>query len=152
MTHLAADALIEAIDGPTAVGSLEGKSMPILTRLPNGKLGFRIMGKFAKSTAPAGILRVTLESGQSIRVGGEQVFYRKGLEEVRAAELAAGDALEPSWDYRDAYSPPDLPDRRPADGTIRVASVVPDGEAEIFSAPIRQTGKFFATCGALLKA
>jgi hypothetical protein len=46
MTHLAADALIEAIDGPAVVGSLEGKSMPILTRPPNGKLGFRMMGKF----------------------------------------------------------------------------------------------------------
>jgi hypothetical protein len=152
MTHLAADALIEAIDGPTVVGSLEGKSMPILTRLPNGKLGFRIMGKFAKSAAPTGILRVTLENGQSIRVGGEQVFFRKGREEIRAAELAAGDMLEPSWDYREAYYPPDLPGRRPADGTIRVVSVVPDGDAETFSAPIRETGKFFATCGVLLKA
>jgi hypothetical protein len=152
MTCLAGDALIEAIDGPTVVGSLEGKSMPILTRLPNGKLGFRIMGKFAKSASPEGILRITLENGQSIRVGGEQVFFRKGLAEVRAAALAAGDALEPSWDYRDAYHPPDLPARRPADGTIRVVSVVPDGEAETFSAPIRETGKFFATCGALLKA
>jgi hypothetical protein len=152
MTHLTADALIEAIDGPTVVGSLEGKSMPILTRLPNGKLGFRIMGKFAKSASPAGILCVTLENGQSIRVGGEQVFFRNGLEDVRAAELAPGDGLEPSWDYRDAYRPPDLSARRSADGTIRVVGVVADGEAETFTAPIRETGKFFATCGVLLKA
>jgi hypothetical protein len=152
MTHLAADALIEAIDGPAVVGSLEGKSMPILTRLSNGKLGFRIMGKFAKSPAPTGILRVTLENGQSIRVGAEQMFFRHGLAEIRAAELAVGDTLEPSWDYRDAYSPPDLPGRRPADGTIRVVSIVADGEAETFSAPIRETGRFFATCGVLLKA
>jgi hypothetical protein len=82
MTQLAADALIEAIDGPTVVGSLEGKSMPIFARLPSGKLGFRIMGKFAKSASRAGILRVTLENGQSIRVGGEQTFFRKGLAEV----------------------------------------------------------------------
>jgi hypothetical protein len=95
---------------------------------------------------------VTFENGQSIRVGGEQVFFRKGLEEIRGAELVAGDTLEPSWDYRDAYRPPDLPGRRPADGTIRVVSVVPDGEAETFSAPIRETGKLFATCGVLLKA
>ena len=152
MTQLAADALIEAIDGPTVVGSLEGKSMPIFARLPSGKLGFRIMGKFAKSASRAGILRVTLENGQSIRVGGEQIFFRKGLAEVRAAELASGDALEPSWDYRDAYSPPDLAARRPADGSIRVVGVVADGDGETFSAPIRETGKFFATCGVLLKA
>ncbi len=152
MTHLAADALIEAIDGPAVVGSLEGKSMPILTRLPNGKLGFRMMGKFAKSAAPGPVVRVILENGQSIRTGVEQVFFRKGMEEVRAAELAPGDGLEPAWDYRAAYRPPDLPDSRPADGTLRVVTVAPDGEAETFSAPIRETGKFFATCGALLKA
>jgi hypothetical protein len=70
MTHLAADALIEAIDGPTVVGSLEGKSMPILRGLP----------------------------------------------------------------------------------TLRVVTVVPDGETEMLSAPIRETAKLFATCGALLKA
>jgi hypothetical protein len=152
MTHLAADARIEAIDGPAVVGSLEGKSMPILTRLPNGKLGFRMMGKFAKSAAPGPVVRITLENGQTIRTGAEQVFFRKGMEEVRAAELAPGDALEPAWDYRMAYRPPDLPDSRPADGTLRVVTVVPDGDAETFSAPIRETGKFFATCGALLKA
>jgi hypothetical protein len=93
---------------------------------------------------------VTLENGQSIRVGGEQVFFRKGLEEIRGAELAPGDTLEPSWDFRDTYSPPDLPGK-PAGGTIRVVSVAPDGEAETFSAPTRETGKFFATCGVLLK-
>jgi hypothetical protein len=67
-------------------------------------------------------------------------------------ELASGDTLEPSWDYRDAYSPPDLAARRPADGSIRVVGVVADGEGETFSAPIRETGKFFATCGVLLKS
>jgi hypothetical protein len=150
MTHLAADALIEAIDGRrwSVAG---GKSMPILTRLPNGKLG-RMMGKFAKSPAPCHVVRVTLENGQSIRTGLEQVFFRKGMEEVRAAELEPGDSLEPAWDYRTEYRPPDLQDSRPADGTLRLVAVVPDGEAETFSAPIRETGKFFATCGALLKA
>jgi hypothetical protein len=126
--------------------------MPIVTRLPNGELGFRMMGKFAKSAASGPVVRVTLEKGQSIRTGVEQVFFRKGTEQVRAPELAPGRALEPAWDYRTAHRPPDLPESRPADGTLRVGTVVSDGEAETFSAPIRETGKFFATCGALLKA
>lgn len=152
MASLAADALVEAIDGPAVVGTLEGKSMPILTRLPNGKLGFRMMGKFAKSAAPEALVRVTFENGQSVRVGAAQVFFKKGMIEVRASELRPGDTIEPSWDYRDGYRPPDLPERRQADGTLLVTAVAPDGEAEAFSAPIRETGKFFLTCGALLKA
>ena len=107
--------------------------MPILTRLPNGKLGFRTMGKFAKSAAPGHVVRVTLENRQSIRTGLEQVFFRKGMEEVRAAELGPGDSHEPAWDYRTEYRPPDLQDSRPAGGTLRVVAVVPDGEAETFS-------------------
>lgn len=152
MVSLTGEALVEAIDGPAKVGTLEGKSMPILTRLPNGKLGFRMMGKFAKSAAPVAVLRVTFENGQSVRVGPEQVFFKKGMVEIAAASLVPGDAVEPAWDYRDGYAPPDLSGRRPADGTLRVAAVAPDGDAEVFSAPIRETGRFFLTCGALLKA
>jgi len=152
MASLAADALLEAIDGPAVVGTLEGKSMPILTRLPSGKLGFRMMGKFAKAPEARAIVRVSFENGQSVRVGRDQIFFKKGMVEVPAAELRSGDPIEPSWDYRDGYRPPDLPEQRPADGTLLVASVTADGEAEVFSAPIRETGRFFLTCGALLKA
>lgn len=152
MTALTAETLVEAIDGPAQVGALEGKSMPILTRLPDGKLGFRIMGKFAKAPSASPVVRVTFENGQSVRVGVDQVFFKKGMAEAAAGSLRPGDALEPSWDYRDGYQPPDLPEQRPADGTLRVVSVAPDGEAETFSAPIRETGRFFLACGVMLKA
>jgi hypothetical protein len=152
MASLAPDALLEAIDGPALVGTLEGKSMPILTRLPNGRLGFRIMGKFVRSATALPIVRVGLENGRAVRVGAGQIFFKKGMVEVAASELRPGDALEPSWDYPDGYRPPDVPERRPADGALLVSSVSPEGEAETFSAPIRETGRFFLTCGALLKA
>jgi hypothetical protein len=151
-TALTAETLVEAIDGPAKVGALEGKSMPILTRLPNGKLGFRMMGKFVKAPSASPVVRVTFENGQDVRVGRDQVFFRKDMVEVAAGELRPGDALVPSWDYRDGYRPPDLPEQRPADGALRVVAVAPEGEAEIFSAPIRETGRFFLTCGVMLKA
>lgn len=151
MTALAADAQIEAIDGPAAVGPLEGKSMPVLTRFPDGRIGFRMMGKFQK-TGPVPVLKVTFENGKSVRVGPEQLFVKKDGATVTAADLRPDDAVAPSWDYRAGYRPPDLPDRRPADGTLLVKSVSPDGEAEVLGAPVRETGVFFLACGALLKA
>jgi hypothetical protein len=90
VASLAGDAQVEAIDGPNSVGALEGKSMPILTRLPNGKIGFRMMGKFAKSAAPAPIVKVTLENGESVRVGRDQIFFKAGMVETPASELKAG--------------------------------------------------------------
>ena len=152
MASLAADAQVEAIDGPNAVGALEGKSMPILTRLPNGKIGFRMMGKFAKSAAPAPIVKVTLENGATVRVGPEQIFFKEGMVETPASELKAGDPLIPVWHYKEGYAPPDLPNQRPSDGTLLVAAVADDGEGDVFHAPIRETGIFFLTVGPLCKA
>ena len=152
MASLAGDAQVEAIDGPNVVGALEGKSMPILTRLPNGKIGFRMMGKFLKGAAPAPILKVTLENGESVRVGHDQIFFKEGMVETPAAELKAGDPLIPVWHYKAGYTPPDLPDLRPSDATLRVKEVAADGEAELFHAPIRETGIFFLTVGPLCKA
>lgn len=152
MASLTAEALIEAIDGPVAVGTLEGKSMPVLTRFPDGRIGFRMMGKFAKAPAPVPVVKVTFENGASVRVGADQVFLKKPMVPVKASELQPGDGVVPSWDYREGYRPPDLEERRPADGTLLVESVAPDGEAEVLSAPIRETGIFFLHCGALLQA
>ena len=152
MASLAADAQVEAIDGPNAVGALEGKSMPTLTRLPNGKIGFRMMGKFAKSAAPVPLVKVTLENGASVRVGKDQIFFKAGMVETPASELKAGDSLIPVWDYPKGYQPHDLPAARQADGTLRVSAVAPDGEGDVFHAPIRETGIFFLTIGPLCKA
>lgn len=151
MASLTAQAQVEAIDGPNDVGALEGKSMPILTRLPNGKIGFRMMGKFVKAPEPKPVVKVTLENGRSVRVGEEQIFFTKDGREVAAKDLKAGDALVPSWHYPPGYVPPDV-ERRPDDGALLVSAVANDGLDEVFHAPIRETGIFFLTIGPLCKA
>lgn len=152
MASLTAEAQVEAIDGPNDVGALEGKSMPILTRLPNGKIGFRMMGKFVKAPEPKPIVKLTLENGRAVRVGAEQIFFTKDGREVAAKDLRAGEALVPSWHYPPGYAPPDVPDRRPDDGALLVSAVAEDGVGEVFHAPIRETGIFFLTIGPLCKA
>jgi hypothetical protein len=152
MASLCPDTLLEAIDGPVAVGSLEGKSMPILTRFPDGRIGFRIMGKFVKSPEPKPLVRVVFETGLSVRLGADQVLIGPGGSPIRAGELKPGDRIVWAWDYRPGYRPPDLPQARPSDGTLQVKEVAPEGEGEVYSAPIRETGVFFLHCGALLQA
>ena len=151
MAGLATDALIEGIDGPTAAGSLEGKSLPVLTRFSDGRIGFRIMGKFARTSAPVPIVRIVFENLRSVRVSADQMFFRTPMNPVAAADLKPGEGIEVSWDYREGYRPVDLPERRPSDRSLRVQSVVAEGVEEAFSAPIHETGVFFLTCGALLK-
>ena len=53
--------------------------------------------------ASAPVVRVTLANGASFRVGTEQIVFKKGMVECRAADLAPGDALVPAFTYLEGY-------------------------------------------------
>src|ERR687888_903381 len=97
MPGLTADSLIETIDGPMTVGQLLGKSMPVLTRLPDrdhNNLGFRLM-RVAKGGKRAAVVKITLDNGLSATVATDHVFYKKGAQEtVLAKDLQIGEQLE----------------------------------------------------------
>ena len=69
MTRLAADAEVESIDGPVAIGGMVGKFVPVLTRLADGQLGFRMMREVREVEATGRILRVVDAGGRAVRVG-----------------------------------------------------------------------------------
>ena len=93
LTRLAADSLVETIDGPVEIVKLVGKVMPVLTRFEDGKLGFRMMTQIRELDPEADLLRLTNGDGQVLRVGADHVFVRADGREVRARELAPGDEL-----------------------------------------------------------
>ena len=144
---------VESVEGPLAIASLVGKSMPVLTRLASGLVGFRMMTKVTCTATGVGVLSVTFDNGHVAVVDRGHVFYRPGLVEQPAESLAIGDVLDASFAY-----PPDYVFRR-ADGTtevstggVRVTALVDAGLADVYTALVNETQRYYLTAGVLSKA
>ncbi len=148
MPGITEDSLVETIEGPMRMGRLAGKSMPVLTRLPNGQFGFRRMA-VRKTGEGVPVVRIVLNNGQGVVAAEDHVFFRKGAREtVLAKDLKVGDLLEPSWFFPEGYVSPLFPDV-PSEGGYRVGKVEPGGRADVFHGTVRETHRYYLTCGVL---
>jgi hypothetical protein len=143
---LAADCMIETAEGPVAMGETPGKGFAVLTRLPDGRLGFRQLIKVAAS-GPVELVRVVLDRGHAVVTARGHVFYRRGMVAVPAAELAPGDLLETAFHFREGYVPPDAV--APVGPAITVRAVEPAGEGQVLTGTVRDTHVLFLTAGVL---
>ncbi len=158
LTRLAGDAQVESIDGPLEIGGMVGKFLPVLTRVGDGSLGFRMMRE-VRQVEPAGrILRIVNAEGQSVRVGVGHVFVRADGKDVRAGDLVAGDRLEAGWTYPPGYVLPEADEyAAPARGrswepVIVVAAIESSGEEPLFGFTVNETRNYFLTFGARSRA
>ena len=150
---MSGDSQIETVDGPVAIGTLVGKRMPVLTRLPDGRIGFRLMTGIEAAGQGVAVLRVVFDNGQSVVVTPDHVFYRKGMEECAANALQSGDLLETSFHFPEGYELERTDGSRgPSAGAVRVASVEDAGTADVFAGVVNETAAYFTTAGALCKA
>jgi len=150
---LAGDSFIESVEGPVAIATLAGKPMPVLTRLPNGQIGFRLMTKIACTAAGVPVVRVSFDNGQSVVVDHGHVFYAPGMVERAVVSLVAGDVLATSFHFPAGYV------YRREDGTaetsvggVRVVTIEEAGAADVFSGNVNETHCYFVTAGVLCKA
>ncbi len=150
---LSGDSLIETVDGPLAIASLVGKSMPVLTRLPDHRIGFRLMTKIACAATGTPVVRVTLDNGQAVIVDRGHVFYAHGMVERAVDSLAIGEMLDTSFHFPAGY------EFRRVDGGseisaggVRVQAIADAGTADVFTGIVNETGCYFATAGVLCKA
>src|SRR5881628_3556635 len=95
---LAASCMVETAEGPVPIADTPGKGFPVLTRLPSGRLGFRQLLK-VNAAGPVSLVRVLLATGHAVLAARGQLFYRAGMQPVRAVELAPGDPLETAFHY-----------------------------------------------------
>ncbi len=151
MSGLAADVRVEAVEGPVPIADLAGKGMPVLTRLPSGARGFRIVSKISASAAAVPVVRVTIDNGHAVTLAREQRVYKLGLEPVAAGALKAGDLLEPSFHYPAGYRLRDEASDAAGGGEpgLRVVAVEGAGEAVVYTGRVNETGCAFLTCGVL---
>lgn len=150
---LSGDGLIETVDGPVAIGGLAGKSITVMTRLPNGRVGFRLFTKIAMTASGVSVMRVVFDNGQSVIVDAGHVFYAAGGVERPVTALVPGELLDSSAHYPAGYV------YRRADGStqvsagaVAVAHVEPAGTADVFGGVVNETGSYFLTAGVLCKA
>jgi hypothetical protein len=158
LTRLASDALIETIDGPVEVDKLAGKAMPVLTRFPDGSLGFRMMREIRLVEPNGAMVELENGDGQTVRVGVAHVFVRSDGREVPAGDLAPGDRLEAGWSYPPGYELPDEQEYaagvrgHPWKAAVMIVSVRPAGAGPLYGGSVNQTKGFFLTFGARCRA
>ena len=150
---LTGESLIETVDGPVAIGGLVGKSITVMTRFPEGRIGFRLFSKIAVTASGVSVVRVTFDNGQSIVVDEGHVFYAEGRVERPVTALAAGDLLDSN-----AHFPKGYVFRRMdgctevSAGAVAVVSVEPAGVADVYGGVVNETGAYFVSAGVLCKA
>jgi hypothetical protein len=158
MTRLAADALIETIDGPMEIVKLIGKTIPVLTRFPAGELGFRMMSQVREIAPEAPLVRLRNADHQVVIVGADHVFVDSAGREVRAAEVTAGMGLEAGWTYPGGYSIPDADEYSSAvrgrdwSTPVLVLAREDAGHGPVYGATVAGTKSFFLTFGARCRA
>jgi hypothetical protein len=151
---LAAETKVETPEGPLTVRGLAGKSVPAFTRDDNGRVRFRMMQNIRKVAEQVPVLKITLETGGSFRVAADQVLYRKGMVETRAADLGGDDSLEPMFHYPEGYQYRDSDTGAECESTqaVRVVGVEDGGSADVYALAVSRTGCFFVAAGILCKA
>ena len=158
LTCLAADSLVETIDGPMEIVKLVGKSIPVLTRLTDGSLGFRMMNQVREVGADLPLLQLRNGDGQVVVVGRDHVFVDSRGREVRAGDLAVGAGLDAGWTYPEGYEIPDAEEYasdvrgRSWATPIIVRHVEDAGVGPAYGASVAGTKSFFLTFGARCRA
>lgn len=151
---LAADAKVETPEGAMTAKGVAGKAIPVFARDESGRVRFRMVVNARKVAEAQPVLKISLENGGSFRVAPTQVLFRKGMEEVAASALQAGDELVAAFHYPEGYGYRDdasAEDRLSAEAW-RVVSVEPAGEADLYRFGVGKAGNFFFSAGVLGKA
>jgi len=150
---LSGDSLIETVDGPLAIASLVGKSMPVLTRLPQHRIGFRLMTKTACAATGVPVVQVTFDNGQAVVVDRSHVFYAHGMVERPVESLRIDELLDTSFHFPAGYEFGRMDGSTEISaGGLRVQAITDAGTADVFTGIVNETGCYFATAGVLCKA
>ncbi len=148
-----AESLVETVDGPVAIATLVGKSMPVLTRLPGHRIGFRLMTKIACVGTGVPLVTVTFDNGQRFTVDRDHVFYAPGNLERPVAALAVGEVLDTSYHFPAGYEFARMDGTTEISvGGVRVQAIEDGGTGDVFTGLVNETDCYFATAAVLCKA
>jgi len=144
---LAADAMVETAEGPVAMRDTPKKGFAVMTRMPDGTLGFRQLIRLEEKDDVA-LVRITFDNGHTVVAGRDHLFFGVERGPVPASELAPGDLLETAFRYPEGYLPTGL-DETPAAWGIRVTRVEDAATGPVLFGTVRDTHRLYLTAGVL---
>lgn len=150
---VAADTKLETPEGPLTVKTVGASPTPVMVRDADGRVCFA-MARDVRIVAPAQpVVRIVLDNGRALRLGGDQVLLGPDGAERRAGTLAPGDALQSAFAFPVGYAyRTDAGEERVSDGCVRVASVADGGTADLYSLAVPADVPFVLSCGLLGRA
>jgi hypothetical protein len=150
---VAADTKLETPEGPLTIKTVGVSPTSVMTRNDDGSIRFAMSTGVRKVAEAQLVLRIALENGRALRVGPEQILLKEGMQEARAADLRAGDELLNAFAFPRGYDyRTDDGQMRTSTGTVKVISVGPGGEADLYSLKVVRTGRFVFSSGVIGKA
>jgi hypothetical protein len=150
---VAGDAKLETPEGPLTMSSLAKKAAAVLTRTDAREVRFAMIKDARKLGDAQPVLRITLANGSSFRVGPSQILYARGMVDVAAKNLRAGDELEAFFSYPEGYVyRTDDGEEATSRGSILVEAVAPAGEATTYAFRVNRVGRFLFAAGVMGKA
>jgi hypothetical protein len=150
---IAADTKLETPEGPLTIKTVGASPTSVMTMLDDKSIRFALSTDVRKVADAQPVLRIALENGRVMRVAPEQVLLKHGFVEARAADVRAGDELMNAFAFPEGYEyRTDAGETRISNGTVKVVSVEPGGEADLYSLKIARSGRFVFSSGVIGKA
>jgi hypothetical protein len=150
---IAADTKLETPEGPLTIKTVGNSPTSVMTRTDDGAIRFTMSTEVRKVGEAQPVLRIALENGRALRVAPDQILLREGGQETRAADLRAGDELLNAFAFPVGYEyRTDAGEARVSNGAVKVASVEPGGEADLYTLKVPRTGRFVFSSGLIGKA
>lgn len=150
---VAVNTKLETPEGPLTMRTVAKTPCSVMTRTDDGRIRFHMTREARVLAESLPTLRITLENDLSLRVGEDQVLFKEGMEEVRAAEIRPGDQLVSAFAFPPGYVyRTDGGEERTSKGTVEVRSVEPAEASDVYSFRVNRTGRFVFSAGVLGKA
>jgi hypothetical protein len=147
---VAADTKLETPEGPLTVKTVGASPTAVMTRTDDGLVHFAMSADVRKVADAQPVLRLVLDNGRALRVGAEQRLLGHGLELLRAGALRPGDELLNAFAFPAGYEyRTDEGETVRSNGTVKIVSVEPAGDADLYSLRIALTGRFIFSSGVI---
>lgn len=147
---IAADTKLETPEGPLTIKTVGNSPTAVMTRTDDGLVRFAMSTLVRKVAEAQPVLRIALDNGRSLRVGAEQRLFGPGMEARRAGTLQPGDELVSAFAFPVGYEyRTDAGETVRSNGTVKIVSIEPGGEADLYSLAVGLTGRFVFSSGVL---